>query len=445
MSSISYLSPCGANSQTDVDRLRAELGQPPLPTLQETLDGRGVGTPPVVPGVDSARCIHDAMYPPRVGPCSSSLAGEDKWFLAGTDCRLEIQLQIRDAVQLAISTYATSPSSRGLRRVVIAGIRALSTRRDAIFGSLFLVPCSLLLPSFLSALFASFPRGFVAAAPPSFLFAYCLFVLPLRFRFLGASRLSDACADWVAGWPLATHRQWYSRYIMTAAARYAFPPRPRTYWALCPDVLPLPRTLTRAGWRREVAAPLRRDDNEKQPREQGHGGGARAFPESAATANAALPVDLAGRPAPGRRCPRILRPSSARSWAGAGAGASSRRHRARFDAFAAVICGAVAVGELGRNWFALEVYLTERRTAGAAASAGPSNLAQQAVNMGQGAGQGAGGGMEKKRRRGAGSGTTANGTGEHIVAAGGEDGGGGQVKRPRGRPRGSRNRGGAPG
>ncbi|KAJ7879026.1 hypothetical protein B0H14DRAFT_3082972 [Mycena olivaceomarginata] len=46
--------------------------------------------------------------------------------------------------------------------------------------------------------------------------------------------------------------------------------------------------------------------------------------------------------------------------------------------------------------------------------------------------------------RGAGS-TTANGTGEHIVAAGGEDGGGGQVKRPRGRPRGSRNRGGAPG
>jgi hypothetical protein len=26
-----------------VDRLRAELGQPPLPTLQETLDGRGAG------------------------------------------------------------------------------------------------------------------------------------------------------------------------------------------------------------------------------------------------------------------------------------------------------------------------------------------------------------------------------------------------------------------
>jgi hypothetical protein len=131
-----------------------------------------------------SRCIRDSMSPSesrRAGNWASAVllqhrTGQDKtgshqWFLAST--RLEIQLQIRDAVQLAIPIPFLH-TRRRLRRVVIAGIRALSTRRDAIFGSLFLVPCSLLLPSFLSALFASFPRGFVAAAPPSFLFAYCL-------------------------------------------------------------------------------------------------------------------------------------------------------------------------------------------------------------------------------------------------------------------------------
>ncbi|KAK7019519.1 hypothetical protein R3P38DRAFT_1249223 [Favolaschia claudopus] len=30
-------------AKADVDRLRADLGQPPLPTLQETLDGKGAG------------------------------------------------------------------------------------------------------------------------------------------------------------------------------------------------------------------------------------------------------------------------------------------------------------------------------------------------------------------------------------------------------------------
>ncbi|KAJ6501868.1 hypothetical protein C8R45DRAFT_974602 [Mycena sanguinolenta] len=75
-------------------------------------------------------------------------------------------------------------------------------------------------------------------------------------------------------------------------------------------------------------------------------------------------------------------------------------------------------------------YLTERRTAGAP-SAGPSITPQ---------GQAAA--AEKKRKR-AGNGTNGsdtNGVGEHTGA---EDGG--QVKRSRGRPRGSRNRGGAPG
>ncbi|KAF7341094.1 hypothetical protein MVEN_01843600 [Mycena venus] len=89
------------------------------------------------------------------------------------------------------------------------------------------------------------------------------------------------------------------------------------------------------------------------------------------------------------------------------------------------------------------IYLTERRTAGAA-PAGPSNLAQ-GVTMGQNLAQGQAAGAEKKRKRAsiATNGTGTNGTGEHVGAANGAEGG--QVKRPRGRPRGSRNRGGAPG
>ncbi|KAJ7137966.1 hypothetical protein C8R44DRAFT_766592 [Mycena epipterygia] len=109
-------------------------------------------------------------------------------------------------------------------------------------------------------------------------------------------------------------------------------------------------------------------------------------------------------------------------------------------------------------------YLTERRMAGGAGNANNGNNGNgngngnQIVNqnvpqsMMVGAGTatamagGAGGGTEKKRKRAAGANTNGNGAAEN--GSGSAEGGGeerGQMKRPRGRPRGSRNRGAAPG
>jgi hypothetical protein len=119
-------------------------------------------TPPVAPGVDcrleiqllisqvdSARCIRDATR------CISRELGRAPVLLREktSGSWLAPTVDSRSSCRYATRCSSPFPHTRrrrhreDFRRVVIAGIRALSTRRDAIFGSLFLVPCSFL-PSF---------------------------------------------------------------------------------------------------------------------------------------------------------------------------------------------------------------------------------------------------------------------------------------------------------